>query len=309
MKPMTSAPSALAAPDVTHRLKALGLILVTFFFFACLDTTAKYLGEVLSPVQIVWMRFFTHFLLAMAIFRPWRAWSFYLPRKWPLQVLRGLLLLATTMLNFLAVQRLQLTETAAIFFLAPFIVTALAGPFLGEWAGPRRWAAIVIGFAGALLIIKPVPGAFQPALLISIAATTCYAGYVLLTRRLAGKETAESMIILPAVIAGFVMLPPGLSFWKEVPDTFHWFLLLITGLLGGLGHWFLIKAHELAPAPVLAPFVYTQLLWMTALGFLVFGDVPPVSTALGAAVIIVSGLYLLYRERRVSDVVKLDQGI
>jgi len=306
---MNSAPTALAAPDVKQRLRALSLILITFFCFACLDTTAKYLGQTLPTVQIVWMRFFTHFLLALAIFRPWRSWSFYLPRKWPLQVLRGLLLLSTTLLNFVAVQYLQLTETAAIFFLAPFIVTALAGPFLGEWAGPRRWAAIVIGFAGALLIIKPVPGAFQPAMLISIGATCCYAFYVLMTRMLAGKETAESMILLPAAIAGLVMLPPGLSFWKEVPDAFHWFFLLITGVLGGLGHWFLIKAHELAPAPVLAPFVYTQLLWMTALGFLVFGDVPPASTALGAGIIIVSGLYLLYRERRVSDVVKLDPGI
>ncbi|WP_051630850.1 DMT family transporter [Afifella pfennigii] len=309
MTRMTSLSPASAADELRQRLRALGLILLAFFCFACLDTTAKYLSAELSSAQIVWMRFFTHLLFAIALLRPWRAWPRHLPRKRPLQIARGLLLLATTTLNFIAVRYLQLAETSSIFFLAPFIVTALAGPLLGEWAGPRRWAAILIGFVGALFIIRPVPGAFQPAMLISLAATASYAFYVLLTRLLAGRETAESMIILPAAIASLAMLPPGLAMWEEVPGAFAWLLLLSTGIFGGIGHWFLIKAHELAPAPVLAPFVYTQLIWMAGLGFIVFGDVPHETTALGAAIIVASGLYLLYRERRAGREVKLDAGV
>lgn len=285
-------------PAAAARVVGLVLILLAYLCFACLDTTAKYLGGVLAPLQIVWMRFLTHSGFAIAALRPWRTPEHYRVRHPVQQGLRALCLLGATFFNFLAVRYLQLAETASIFFLAPFIVTALAGPFLGEWAGARRWAAIIVGFIGALFIIRPGPGGFQPAMLLSVASTISYAFYVLLTRRLTRDETAQGMILLPALIAAAIMTPIGIIQWQAVPGAFHWALLLVTGLFGGLGHWFLIKAHETAPAPVLAPFLYTQLLWMVLLGYLVFGDLPGWSTLLGAAIIVSSGIYLFTRERQ-----------
>lgn len=285
-------------PAAAERLIGFALILLAYLCFACLDTTAKYLGGALAPLQIVWMRFLTHSGFAIAALRPWSAPEDYHPRHPVQQGLRALCLLSSTFFNFLAVRYLQLAETASIFFLAPFIVTAMAGPILGEWAGARRWAAIVIGFVGALFIIRPGPEGFQPAMLLSLAATISYSFYILLTRRLTRDETAEGMILLPALIAAAIMTPIGIMQWQAVPGAFHWALLLVTGLFGGLGHWFLIKAHETAPAPVLAPFLYTQLLWMVLLGYLVFGDIPGWSTVVGAAIIVSSGIYLFYRERQ-----------
>ena len=293
-----SNPAAANEAAAAVRLLGLALILLAYVCFACLDTTAKYLGGALAPLQIVWMRFMTHSGFAAAALRPWRRPERYRMRHPVQQGLRALGLLGATFFNFLAVQYLQLAETASIFFLAPFMVTALAGPFLGEWAGARRWAAIVIGFIGALFIIRPGPEGFEPAMLLSVAATVSYAFYILLTRRLTRDETAEGMILLPALIATAIMTPIGIIQWQAVPDAFHWALLLVTGLFGGLGHWFLIKAHETAPAPALAPFLYTQLIWMVLLGYLTFGDLPSWSTLIGAAIIVSSGIYLFYRERQ-----------
>ena len=283
---------------VVSRLTAILLTLFAFFCFSCLDASAKYAGAVLAPLQIVWMRFVTHSLVATAALRPWRSPALYRPRSAPLQFARAVFLLGATFFNFYAIRYLPLALTAAIFFLSPFIVTALAGPLLGEWAGRRRWSAIVIAFIGALIIIRPGLEGFHPAMLFSLGATLSYSIYVLLTRRLAVRETAESLILLPAIFAALVMIPPGLIQWIAVPDLLHWSLLLATGVFGALGHWVFIKAHEAAPAPVLAPFVYSQLIWMTALGYFVFGDIPDRATMIGAAVIVGSGLYLLYRERR-----------
>ena len=283
---------------VASRLTAVFLMLFAFLCFAGLDASAKYAGAILAPLQIVWMRFVTHSLVATAVLRPWRSPARYRPRSASLQIARAFFLLSATFCNFYAIRYLPLALTASIFFLSPFIVTALAGPFLGEWAGRRRWLAIMIGFIGALIIIRPGLAGFHPAMLLSLGAMLGYSIYVLLTRHLAVVETADSLILLPAIIAAIIMIPPGLIQWVAVPDLLHWSLLLATGIFGALGHWVFIKAHEAAPAPVLAPFVYSQLIWMTALGYFIFGDIPDRATIIGAAVIVGSGLYLLYRERQ-----------
>jgi drug/metabolite transporter (DMT)-like permease len=281
-------------------MKLVGLVLIVaaYFMFACLDTSAKYLAATLAPLQIVWMRFLTHCVFAFAAFRPWQHPVRFRPRHPLLQTLRALCLGGATFFNFFAVKYLQLAETSSIFFLAPFIVTALAGPLLGEWAGPRRWAAICVGFVGALFIIEPGPTGFQPAMLLSVCATLSYSFYIILTRHLTLDETAESMTLLPAVILALIMTPVGLLVWQPVPDAWHWTILLATGFFGGFGHWVLIKAHEKASASTLAPFLYLQLIWMVMFGYLVFGDIPGQNTAIGAAVIVASGLYLFRREKQ-----------
>jgi len=280
------------------KLVGLALIIAAYFMFACLDTSAKYLTATLAPLQIVWMRFVTHSVFACAAFRPWRHPVRFRARHPILQSLRALCLGGATFFNFFAVKYLQLAETSSIFFLAPFIVTALAGPFLGEWAGPRRWAAICVGFLGALLIIEPGAAGFRPAMLLSMCATLSYSFYIILTRHLTIDETAESMTLLPAIILALLMTPVGLIVWQPVPDAWHWAILLATGFFGGFGHWMLIKAHELASASTLAPYLYIQLIWMVMFGYLVFSDVPGPNTAIGAAIIVASGLYLFRREKQ-----------
>ena len=164
------------------RAQAVLLILGAYLCFACLDTTAKYLGAALAPLQIVWMRYLTHSAFAIAAQPPARAADLVKTRRPILQIQRGLFLLGATAFNFVALRYLQLAETTAIVFLGPFLVTALAGPMLGEWAGPRRWAAIAVGFTGALFIARPGADGLHPAMLLSVGSTMSYAFYIVLTR-------------------------------------------------------------------------------------------------------------------------------
>jgi drug/metabolite transporter (DMT)-like permease len=177
------------------------------------------------------------------------------------------------------------------------MVTALSGPLLGEWPGPRRRAATAVGFVGVLIIIQPQPATFQPAMLLSIGAAVTYAGYYLTTRMLSASDTAGGMLIYGSLF-GAVLMTPALPAFAEVPPT--WLVaaaLVTTGLAGGLGHWVLIHAAACAPATVLTPFTYTQIVWMVASGYFIFGDVPRSSTLIGVTFVIAAGLYILYRER------------
>ncbi|MFN7165410.1 MAG: DMT family transporter [Pannonibacter sp.] len=288
-----------AAAEKRSQLIAIGMILLTCLCFSILDATAKYLTTYshLPPLQIVWMRFVSHLVIAFFMFRMWaHPEIFRTDRPW-LQFVRGLTMLGTTSFNFLAVQYLQLAETMSIFFAGPIVVTALAGPLLGEWAGIRRWVAIFVGFMGVLIIVQPGSGAMHWAVIFSVASMLCYALYALMTRMLTATNSTIGMLVIPAVISSIAMTGPGLAVWVNPPDLFHWVLLLSTGVWGGLGHWIFIAAHRRAPAPLLAPFTYLQIIWMIGLGFLVFGDIPGSSTIIGASVVVASGLYILYREQ------------
>ncbi|MEJ8473159.1 DMT family transporter [Roseibium algae] len=278
-------------------LTAIGLILLACLCFSGLDATAKYLSQSLPPLQIVWMRFVVHVVLALVLFRVWKNPKFFKTGRPVLQTVRAFTLLGSTVGNFMAVQYLQLAESMSILFAAPFVVTALAGPMLGEWAGMRRWAAIVVGFIGVIIVTQPGSGQMHWAAIYSVGALVCYALYALLTRKLAETDSSASMLLISAAVAASAMTPVGLSVWVEPPSLFHWGLLLSTGVYGCIGHWIFIHAHRLAPAPVLAPFIYVQIVWMVALGYLVFDDVPAISTLVGASVVVASGLYILYREQ------------
>ncbi|ADZ69233.1 DMT family transporter [Polymorphum gilvum] len=288
-----------AVPAETPRTPVMGIVLIVLacLCFSCLDATAKYLVVDLPPLQVVWVRFLTHLVFAVVVFRVWRAPEIFRTDRPGLQFVRGLALLGSTFFNFLAVQYLQLAETMSIMFAGPFVVTALAGPLLGEWAGLRRWIAIIVGFIGVLIIARPGLGGMHWAAIYSIGAMICYAFYALFTRMLAGSNSTIGMLIISAAVPTVAMTPAGLSLWETPASGFHWLLLLSTGLYGGFGHWIFIIAHRLAPAPLLAPFTYLQIVWMVGLGFLVFGDVPGPWTLVGSAVVIASGLYILYRER------------
>jgi drug/metabolite transporter (DMT)-like permease len=215
-----------------------------------------------------------------------------------LQIVRSVILLACTILNFLALPYLQLTQVISIQFAMPLIVVLLAGPVLGEWAGRRRLAVVAIGFCGVLVVTRPGLGGLHPAALLTLGNTVLYAVYALITRVLAGHDRTSTTLFFSG-IAGLVLMTPVLPFvWATPASPLIWAAMLATGAFAALGHWLLILAHARAPAPVLSPFVYTQIIWMAAAGYLVFGDVPDGWTLVGAAIVIGSGLYLLWWERR-----------
>lgn len=281
----------------TAPIAGIGLLVLACLSFSVLDATAKYLSASLPTLQIVWMRFVTHVLLALVFFQVWKTPSLLKTKRPVLQAVRALSLLGITVFNFLAVRYLQLAETTSIMFAAPFVITALAGPMLGEWAGMRRWIAIVVGFAGVLVVTQPGLGGMHWAAIYSVAAMTFYAIYALLTRQLTATDSSAGMLLISGIVASVVMAPAGLSVWVMPQDFWQWILLFALGALGAGGHFLFILAHRVAPAPVLAPFNYTQIIWMVALGYLIFGDVPTSTTLIGAAIVIASGLYILYRER------------
>ncbi|WP_417672210.1 DMT family transporter [Roseibium sp.] len=278
-------------------LVAIGLILLACLCFSGLDATAKYLGQSLPTLQIVWVRFVTHVFLALILFKVWKDPGMFKTGRPILQIIRAFALFGTTIGNFLALQYLQLAETMSILFAAPFMVTALAGPLLGEWAGWRRWAAIIVGFCGVLVVTQPGTGGMHWAAIYSVGAMVLYALYALLTRMLAATDSSASMLLISAVVASLAMTPAGLTVWVQPEGMFEWSLLLSTGVYGCIGHWIFIQAHRLAPAPVLAPFIYVQIIWMITLGYFIFDDIPTGATLLGASIVVCSGLYILYREQ------------
>jgi drug/metabolite transporter (DMT)-like permease len=288
---------ARSPAESAARLRGIALMCLAMLMFSVLDTSAKYVSRTMPALEVVWARYAISVVFAAIVLRPWADWRVYAMRRPWIQTLRACFLLGSTIFNFIALRYLQLAETAAIAFAAPFFIVGLAGPVLGEWAGPRRWAAALIGFVGVIIIVEPGPATFQPAALLPLAAACCYAGYNLTTRLLSGVESPASMLLYPAIFATAILTPPLPFVGNLPPDWLIGALMLVMGAAGGMGHWFLIVAHRRTPASLLAPFQYTQILWMPLFGYLVFKDVPDWNTALGAAIIVASGLYILYRER------------
>lgn len=276
-----------------------GILLMTLavFMFSCLDATAKWLGQTMPPLELTWLRFFTHVILLFLLLRAWQRIEMLKPANIPMQTLRALCMCGATGFNFAALQYLQLAQTVAIMFAAPLLVTALSGPILGEWAGPRRWAAVIVGFVGVVLVTRPGVGEVHWAMALSFAAMTSYTFYILLTRRLGASESSTTLLMWPALVGSVGFAPLALSdFVRPEPATL-WLLVPLLGVFGAFGHYVLIIAHKLTSPNVLAPFAYTQMIWMILLGFVLFGDLPDGWTLAGTAIISASGLYILHRER------------
>jgi len=291
------APIPLTAGETAERLRGIGFYTLALLLFACLDASAKYASRHVPVLEVVFFRYAGAMVVSLIAFRPWRNHRRFLTGRPVRQLLRSAFLLGSTIFNFMALRQLQLAETTTIAFAGALVVAGLAVPLLGEWIGPRRWIAILVGFAGVVVVTRPGPDGLQPAVLLSIGSMLCNSFYAILTRHLAPTDSAEGLLLFPLVTATVAVAPfalPGFV-WPDAPVV--GLLLLLVGVIGAIGHWCFIFAYRHAPASVLAPFAYFQLLWMVALGYLVFGDVPHATTLIGAAIIIASGLYILYRER------------
>ncbi|WP_230531447.1 DMT family transporter [Microvirga roseola] len=292
-------PSSVPVRTSAHRERLTGIALMcgALLCFSCLDATAKWVNRSVDPLVTVWARYVSAAVLTSLALNPVTKPGLLRTRRLPLQLIRSLLLFVSTLCNFIALQYLQLVETLSIMFSTPLMVALLAGPILGEWVGARRLIAIGIGFIGILVITRPGLGTMHPAILLSLAGAIAYAFYGIVTRMLAATDSWATTTIYSS-IAGIALMTPLLPWiWTTPPSALTWFLLAMTGAFGAFGHWLLVLAHIRAPAAILSPFIYTQIVWMLALGYIVFGDWPDSWTFVGASIVIASGLYLIYRER------------
>jgi drug/metabolite transporter (DMT)-like permease len=288
-----------SASTSLRRQRLIGIVLMcgAVICFSGLDATAKWLNRSVDPLVTVWARYMSSVVLIAFVINPWTQPGFMKTRRLPLQLIRSFLVFFSTLCNFVALQYLQLVETLSIMFSTPLIVALLAGPILGEWVGSRRLMAIGVGFLGILIITRPGFGTTHPAALLSVLGTIAYSFYGITTRMLAASDSAATTTFYSS-IAGIVLMMPLLPWiWTAPPSAMTWFLLVLTGVFGAVGHWLLILAHARAPAAILSPFIYTQIIWMLSLGYVLFGDWPDAWTFIGAGIVIASGLYLLYRER------------
>jgi len=286
------------------RILAIALMCATMICFTGQDTCAKWLSASLPIAQIVWARYVGAAVIALAASRPLSRPAMLRSKRPWLQLVRSVLLFCSTTANIVAIRQLQLSETATISFLTPVFVALLAGPVLGEKVGAERMIAIALGFLGVIIATRPGTAAFQPIVLVAVAGVVCNSAYVLATRKLAGADSAQTPLAWTQ-IAGLVFLTPILPWiWRQPQSAVDWLVMAAMGVFAATSHGMLIVAHRFAPAPILTPFTYTQLIWMIISGVAVFGDWPAASTLLGAALVVACGAYLALRERRGRQVIR-----
>lgn len=264
--------------------------------FTLLDGSAKYLARDYHILQVVWGRYLFH-TVALALIMPASMWRRpFASAKPALQLSRSILLLVATLFFFFSLQYLQLAEATSVGFSAPLILTVLAYFILHEKVGPRRWSAVIAGLIGVLIVIRPGSGALHWAAFATLGCAVCNAGYQLITRMLAGVDPPRTTLFYSGLV-GTIGMSAIVPFVWTTPDLAGWALLAFVGLMGAIGHFFLIKAYGLAEPSLLAPYSYVQILWVIAMGYVVFSDLPDFWTLVGTALIIASGVYVFYRER------------
>ncbi len=291
-----------AAATAQHPLRGILLFMSALMLFALLDATSKHLTASFAVPLLVWARYALHFVIMLVFVGPSMRLQLVRTDNLALQVVRALALVGTTGFAMMAFRSMPLAEATAVLFLAPLMVTLLAGPFLHERIGAGRWAAVIVGFAGVLLIARPGGALSLAGFLWALAGAACYAVYQVLTRRLSHAEHPLTLLFYTALVGTAVMSLALPWFWFEFsPAPQQWLMIASLGFYGGVGHFILIRAFRLAPASTLTPFGYTQLVWAGLLGWAAFGHVPDLLSAAGMAVIAAAGLWLALGERRAPD--------
>ena len=273
------------------------LTLTAVAVLSVLDTLSKYLTRFYPINLVVWARFTFHLLLVVVVLGPRYGLALVRTARPGAQIMRGLLLAVASVFFVSALKYMPLAETSAISFLAPLLVTAMSVFFLKEKVELARWIAVLCGFVGVLVIIRPGGGVFTSAVFLPMGCALAYAAYQILTRRLAGLESPYTSIFYAGLI-GTLLLSAMLPYsWVQPQSRLHIALFVINGMLGGLGHLILIKAFEHAPASRIAPFSYLQLVWVTVIGYAAFGDFPDAWSLVGIAILMASGIYIATHQR------------
>ena len=263
-----------------------------------MDTSAKWLVVAAVPaLQVAFLRYFIHFLWVLVLYFPRNGFAITRSKIPRAQVLRAVLLLSGTALNFTALKYLPLTTTMAFFFAAPMVVCLLSIPILNEQVGLKRFCAIVVGFVGVLVIVAPWGEAFDYHVLYAVGALLGASGYFVMSRVVAGIDNNAVTQFYCAGVPTIILAPVIFNIWYWPSSGLEWGLLLLIGSLGMFGHSVLTLAHRFAEASVLAPTVYSQIIYITLFSWIIFDDVPTLSTIIGLTIIIASGVYIWQRER------------
>ena len=277
-------------------LVAIGLFSVAMMIFSSTDGAAKYLSSDIAPQQIIFLRYVIvlTMILLFCIFQGQR--NLLKTEQPKLQILRGLCLASAGLLMYFALKHLPLELCAAISFVSPLFVTALAIPLLGERVGLRRWIAVLIGLLSVLIILRPGGASFQLAMLLPLGASLCWATGLILTRLMRDREQALTVLAWSSLVGVVAVSPLAWPVW-QAPNASQWTILILLGVFNGLGQYLVIRAFMLASASLLAPFSYSIIIWSMLIGLVVFNSFPDAITLLGTAILIAAGLYIWNREK------------
>ncbi len=274
------------------------LMVATTFVFSVQDGVSRHLAGQYNTYMVVMIRywFFAAFVIAIAARSNGGLRKAVHSRKPLLQAFRGLLLVAEICVTVQSFVLLGLTETHAIFISYPLLIAALSGPILGETVGWRRWVAVAIGFVGVLIILQPGLTVFQPAAIIPLIAAFMFALYGLLTRYVARYDSTATSFFWTGTVGAIGVTAVGLWFWEPMSGA-DWIWMGALCLLAVLGHWLLIKCYEVAEASAVQPFAYLQLVFASSIGIFFFNETLRWNVALGGAVVVLAGLFTLWRSR------------
>lgn len=291
-----------AKANVDNPMLGIAMMLFTYAAFSCIDTSAKWLVLTGIPaLQLAFMRYFGHFVLSTAmIVRGGIGLDRFGSDHFGWVLTRGIVLMLSTILNFIAVRYIPLTLTSTILFSAPIIICALSGPVLGERVGLWRWTAILIGFAGIIIAVRPFEADFHWAALLSLGSAMCFSAYSLITRKLSGIVASDTMQLYSGLTGTVALAPFAVLLWQNPSTPLDWFLMFGMGFFGWLGHEVLTRAHGYATAATLTPFGYVFILYLTLWSYFVFDELPSRWTIVGAVIIVAAGLFIWFRERRLS---------
>jgi drug/metabolite transporter (DMT)-like permease len=278
--------------------RAVVYMILASLLIPLLNASAKYLAARYPVLEITWARYAGHFVYMVIAFAPrFGPRLLVAARPW-LQLVRSTLLCVSTLIFITALSSVPLTTATAISFTGPFMVTALAPLLLGEKVSGMRWLAVAVGFLGALVILRPGLSDVSPAAFLVLASAFCSALYQIMSRKLAAHDRAETSITYIA-LAGFILTSIPLPFvWTTPESLLDVWLFIGLGVFGGFGHYFIVRAFEIAPAPFVSPFNYLGLIGAALLSVTVFGQFPDAGVWIGAAIIAGSGIFILYHERR-----------
>ncbi|MFT6579957.1 MAG: drug/metabolite transporter (DMT)-like permease [Alphaproteobacteria bacterium] len=281
------------------QFKGIICLIIAGAILAFTDALSKHLTADFPPGEIMFFR--AVFVFIPIVIMTWRNGGMASIRvvNWKGQLARGLCALTTSFLFMVAVKQLPLADITAIVFSSPIILTVLAPYFLGEHVGWRRWVAVIVGFCGILVMVRPSGDAVLWPSMLALAATVMVSFRDIATRRLAKTDTANSIMVCTTGCVALGGLATIFLGWR-MPDQEGFALLMFTGTLQGIGHYFLVAAFLHGEAVVVAPFRYFAMLWASLYGYLFFNDVPGPTTIIGASIVIASGLFIFYRETQQS---------
>ena len=276
--------------------RGIALILASTVFLGISDVTSKYLSATLPSIEIAWIRFLVFALIMVPAMLPGSPLFALRTGRPGLQAMRGVALLGSSLFFISGLRFLPIAEASATGFVSPLFVTALSIVFLSESVGVRRWLATAVGLIGVLIILRPGSSSFHPAVFFPLVSALSWACMLIMTRMMSGREAAITTMTYSSIVGVGILSALVPLVW--VAPSWHDILFgILVGLASTVGQWIVVLAFRYADASVLAPFSYTQLLWVSILGFLIFGEVPDVWTVTGAAFIVASGLYTAHRER------------